>query len=141
MSLDIRRSVDYLATIADVDTSRIAYFGLSWGGALGGIIPAVEPRVRAFILYVAGLGEQRALPEVETLQRLEPPPGRGRATRSLWTGRARRSPEARERPQIPMRADRHAARAASAFHLPPRLRFPSCPRYSIRSRTRASRSS
>jgi dienelactone hydrolase len=64
---DLRRSVDYLATRADVDTSRLAYFGLSWGGALGGIIPAVEPRIRAVVLYVAGLSFQRSLPEVEPI--------------------------------------------------------------------------
>ncbi len=64
---DFRRSVDYLATRADVDTSRLAYFGLSWGGAMGGIIPAVEPRIRTVILYVAGLQMQRSLPEVEPL--------------------------------------------------------------------------
>ncbi len=64
---DFRRSVDYLATRADVDTSRIAYFGLSWGGAMGGIIPAVEPRIRTAILYVAGLAMQRSLPEVEPI--------------------------------------------------------------------------
>jgi dienelactone hydrolase len=62
---DFRRSVDYLATRDDVDTSRIAYYGVSWGGAMGGIIPAVEPRVRAVVLYVAGLGQQRGRPEVD----------------------------------------------------------------------------
>jgi tRNA A-37 threonylcarbamoyl transferase component Bud32/dienelactone hydrolase len=64
---DFRRSVDYLATRADVDTSRLAYYGISWGGHMGGIIPAVEPRVRSVILYVAGLGRTHGLPEVESL--------------------------------------------------------------------------
>jgi dienelactone hydrolase len=64
---DFRRSIDYLATRADVDTSRLAYFGLSWGGVMGGIIPAVEPRIRTAILYVAGLGMQRPLPEADPI--------------------------------------------------------------------------
>ncbi len=64
---DFRRSVDYLATRADVDTSRLAYYGISWGGLLGGIIPAVEPRIRTVVLYVAGLAQQRCLPEVEPI--------------------------------------------------------------------------
>jgi pimeloyl-ACP methyl ester carboxylesterase len=64
---DFRRSVDYLTTRADVDTSRLGYFGLSWGGALGGIIPAVEPRIRNVILYVAGLSMQPNLREVDPI--------------------------------------------------------------------------
>jgi dienelactone hydrolase len=62
---DFRRSVDYLATRADVDTSALAYYGISWGGYLGGLIPAVEPRIKVVLLQVAGLEIQRASPEVE----------------------------------------------------------------------------
>jgi eukaryotic-like serine/threonine-protein kinase len=62
---DLARSIDYAGTRPDLDTGRLAYYGLSWGGALGAILPAVEPRVKANILYVAGLGFQRALPEVD----------------------------------------------------------------------------
>ena len=62
---DFRRSIDYLGTRPDIDTTRLAYYGTSWGGALGGLIPAVEPRVRAVVLLVAGLEFQRSLPEVE----------------------------------------------------------------------------
>lgn len=36
---DARRAVDYLESRADIDTSRIAYFGVSWGGRLGGSFP------------------------------------------------------------------------------------------------------
>jgi eukaryotic-like serine/threonine-protein kinase len=64
---DFKRSVDYLATRADIDTSRLAYYGISWGGVMGGIIPAVEPRIRAVILQVAGLPIQHALPEAEPI--------------------------------------------------------------------------
>ena len=49
----------------DLDASRIAYFGTSWGGQLGAILPAVEKRVRANVLYVAGFCFQRSLPEVD----------------------------------------------------------------------------
>jgi formylglycine-generating enzyme required for sulfatase activity/dienelactone hydrolase len=64
---DFRRSVDYLATRADVDTSRLAYYGISWGGLFGGVIPAVEPRIRTSVLMVAGLAMQRGLPETEPI--------------------------------------------------------------------------
>jgi dienelactone hydrolase len=64
---DLSRTIDYIETRPDLDASRIAYYGLSWGGALGGILPAVEQRLKANILYVAGLGFQRALPEADVI--------------------------------------------------------------------------
>lgn len=67
---DFRRTLDYLATRADIDTAKFAYFGFSWGGYMGGIIPAVEPRVRTSVLYVAGLTMERGRPEVEPVNYL-----------------------------------------------------------------------
>jgi dienelactone hydrolase len=64
---DLGRSLDYVETRPDLDGSRIAYYGLSWGGALGATLPAVEPRIKVNVLYVAGLIFQRALPEVEPI--------------------------------------------------------------------------
>jgi eukaryotic-like serine/threonine-protein kinase len=62
---DYRRTLDYLVTRPDVDSSRIAYFGYSWGGNMGGLIPAIEPRVKAAVLYVAGLTMERGRPEAD----------------------------------------------------------------------------
>jgi dienelactone hydrolase len=64
---DLSRSIDYLETREDIDTDRLAYYGLSWGGAMGGIMPAVEKRFKANVLYVAGMNFQRALPEVDQI--------------------------------------------------------------------------
>jgi dienelactone hydrolase len=64
---DHRRALDYLSTRADVDSSRFAYFGVSWGGLYGGLVPAVEPRIKAVVLYVAGLAMERARPEADVL--------------------------------------------------------------------------
>jgi cephalosporin-C deacetylase-like acetyl esterase len=64
---DLARSIDYLETRQDLDGSRIAYYGLSWGGALGAVLPAVEPRIKVNVLYVAGLSFQHALPEVDII--------------------------------------------------------------------------
>jgi formylglycine-generating enzyme required for sulfatase activity/pimeloyl-ACP methyl ester carboxylesterase len=64
---DLSRTIDYLETRSDLDSSRIAYYGLSWGGAMGAILPAVEPRIKTNILYVAGMNFQRALPEADQL--------------------------------------------------------------------------
>ena len=64
---DLARSIDYLETRDDIDADRIAYYGLSWGGAMGAILPAVERRIKAVVLYVAGLNFQHALPEVDQI--------------------------------------------------------------------------
>lgn len=64
---DLARSLDYVETRTDLDASRIAYYGLSWGGQMGAIMPAVEPRIKANVLYVAGLSFQRALPEADAI--------------------------------------------------------------------------
>jgi formylglycine-generating enzyme required for sulfatase activity/dienelactone hydrolase len=64
---DLRRTIDYLETRPDIDSSRVAYYGLSWGGYLGGLMPAVEPRIKAVVLLVAGLEHQQGLPEVEPI--------------------------------------------------------------------------
>jgi dienelactone hydrolase len=64
---DFRRSVDYLESRPDIDARRLAYYGYSWGGVMGGIIPVVEPRIRTVILCVVGLAQQRALPEVDPI--------------------------------------------------------------------------
>ncbi len=52
---EFRRSIDYLETRSDIDTDKLAYYGFSWGGWLGAVIPAVETRLKASILYVGGL--------------------------------------------------------------------------------------
>ena len=64
---DLRRSIDYLETRSDIDTAKVAYYGVSWGGYLGGLMPAVEPRLKAVVLLVAGLEFQQGLPEVEPI--------------------------------------------------------------------------
>ena len=41
---DFRRSIDYLATRPEIDTGKLAFYGMSWGGWLGTILPAIESR-------------------------------------------------------------------------------------------------
>ena len=64
---DLRRSVDYLESREDIDTDRLAFEGLSWGAAMAPIMIAVEPRIKAGIVVVAGLNFQTSLPEVDEL--------------------------------------------------------------------------
>jgi cephalosporin-C deacetylase-like acetyl esterase len=67
---DLRRSIDYLETRNEIDTDKLAYFGYSWGGYMGSIIPAVEPRIKASVLLVACLEFQHSLPEVDPIHYL-----------------------------------------------------------------------
>jgi dipeptidyl aminopeptidase/acylaminoacyl peptidase len=62
---DLMRSLDYLETRDDIDHENLGYFGFSWGGRMGPLMLAVEPRFKTAVLYVAGLKFQRALPEAD----------------------------------------------------------------------------
>jgi len=61
---DFRRCIDYLETRADVDSNKIAYYGMSAGGWRGGIIPAVEDRVQASVLVAGGFNRNELRPEI-----------------------------------------------------------------------------
>ncbi len=64
---DLSRSLDYVETRKDLDAKRIGLLGVSWGGALGPVLAAVEPRIRAVVLISGGLDFQSTLPEVDPL--------------------------------------------------------------------------
>ena len=67
---DFRRSIDYLETRDDIDADRLAFMGVSWGAAMGPIMMAIEPRLKAGVVVVAGLNFQKALPEVDEIHYL-----------------------------------------------------------------------
>jgi serine/threonine protein kinase/formylglycine-generating enzyme required for sulfatase activity len=52
---DLRRTVDFLDTREDIDSDRLAFYGLSWGGYIGPLLTAIEPRFDASILVAGGL--------------------------------------------------------------------------------------
>ena len=66
---DFRRCVDYLETRPDIDSKKLAYYGFSWGGWFGGIIPAVEERLEVSVLIAAGVGSV-GRPEVNEINYL-----------------------------------------------------------------------
>ncbi len=79
---DLRRSVDYLETRPDIDGRRIAYYGMSWGAALGPIVEAVEDRFKASVLTggaMTGLGR----PEIKDINYV----GRARVPTLMLNGR------------------------------------------------------
>ncbi|MEQ9562009.1 MAG: SUMF1/EgtB/PvdO family nonheme iron enzyme [Woeseiaceae bacterium] len=63
---DYRRTIDYLETRDDIDSDRLAYYGMSWGALMGGIIPAVENRIKTAIILAGGIYES-GLPEANPL--------------------------------------------------------------------------
>ena len=67
---DIIRSVDYLETRADIDTSRLAYYGFSWGARLGGVVLAVDSRFKAAVLASGGLDIRKPQEEVAVVNYL-----------------------------------------------------------------------
>jgi pimeloyl-ACP methyl ester carboxylesterase len=67
---DFSRTLDYLETRQDLRPDRIAFLGASWGGFMGGIVPAVEQRVRVVVLNVGGMVMERSLPEVDQINYL-----------------------------------------------------------------------
>jgi formylglycine-generating enzyme required for sulfatase activity/dienelactone hydrolase len=62
---DLSRSIDYLESRSDINATRLAYLGLSWGGQLGPLMVALEDRIKTCVLVVAGLSGSKRLPEVD----------------------------------------------------------------------------
>ena len=62
---DLRRSLDYLDTRAEIDSSRFGYFGFSWGGLNAAIALAIEDRFKAAALNVPGLLPMATQPVVD----------------------------------------------------------------------------
>jgi uncharacterized protein len=54
--VDLRRGVDLLLSRPEVDPERLAYVGISYGGAMGGLLAGVEDRLKAYALQVGDGG-------------------------------------------------------------------------------------
>jgi dienelactone hydrolase len=53
---DLQRAVDVLRARANVDDDRIAYLGISYGGAMGALFVGIERRLKAAVLVVGDGG-------------------------------------------------------------------------------------
>jgi dienelactone hydrolase len=62
---EVRRSVDYLESRPDIDAGRIAYASRSWGARLASIFLAMEPRLRAAVLFSGGYNLVSRSPEID----------------------------------------------------------------------------
>jgi dienelactone hydrolase len=52
--VDLRRALDLLETLPQVDSKRIGFVGESWGGATGALLAGVDERIKAYVLTYAG---------------------------------------------------------------------------------------
>jgi serine/threonine protein kinase/formylglycine-generating enzyme required for sulfatase activity/cephalosporin-C deacetylase-like acetyl esterase len=66
-SKDLGRSIDYLETRPDIDRSKLAYEGYSWGAAVAPVMVAVEDRIKVCLLILPGFWRQKCMPEVDQL--------------------------------------------------------------------------
>ena len=66
-SKDLGRTLDALEARRDIANDKIAYLGVSMGGQMAAILPAVEPRIKAVVSVSGGFNLQKALPEVEPI--------------------------------------------------------------------------
>jgi formylglycine-generating enzyme required for sulfatase activity/dienelactone hydrolase len=120
---DLRRSIDYLETRDDIDSDRLAYYGMSWGGNWGAIIPAVEQRFEASVLVAAGLiGLGR--PEVADLTYVS----RVRTPTLILSGKYDESfpPETSSRPMLDLMATPPEDKRLILYdtdHIPPRTEY------------------
>jgi dienelactone hydrolase len=56
LMVDLRRAVDLLVGRGDVDPAQLAYVGVSYGGAMGGLLSGLETRLVAYALIVGDGG-------------------------------------------------------------------------------------
>jgi uncharacterized protein len=79
--IDLRRAVDLLMARPDVDPERIAYLGVSYGGMMGGLLAAIDHRLRACVLVVADGG---FVTHVTTPEDLTNPPNEFKQKYGAW---------------------------------------------------------
>jgi len=72
---EFRRTIDYLETRPDIESNNLGYYGVSWGGRMGAIVLAVEPRIKAAVLNQAGInaGDHPDINVVHFLPRVHVP--------------------------------------------------------------------
>jgi predicted esterase/predicted Ser/Thr protein kinase len=66
-SKDMRRGLDYLETRTDIDHSRLAFYGFSWGSKEGPITVALETRFKTAVLADGGCDPGESLPEEDPM--------------------------------------------------------------------------
>ena len=65
LMLDLQRAVDLLLSRPEVNPQCLGYIGVSYGGAMGGLLAGIEQRLKAYVLVVGdgGLVEHTSEPD------------------------------------------------------------------------------
>ena len=66
-SKDLGRTLDYLESRKDVEATKIAFVGYSWGAYIAPVLLTVDDRPKAAVLASGGFVHERALPEAEPI--------------------------------------------------------------------------
>ncbi len=64
---ELSRTIDYAETRKDLNTAKLAYYGLSWGSEVGPVMTAVETRFKTAIFVAGGFDDEATMPEVDPL--------------------------------------------------------------------------
>jgi eukaryotic-like serine/threonine-protein kinase len=64
---DASRAIDYAESRPELDHHKLAYLGFSWGAFMGGLVPAVEPRIQVCVLASGGFEFTPSLPEADVV--------------------------------------------------------------------------
>lgn len=67
---ELRRTIDYVETRSEIDTSALAFFGYSWGGVNGPTAMAQDRRIRVGVINIGLLPPMAATPEVDPVNAL-----------------------------------------------------------------------
>jgi dienelactone hydrolase len=62
---DVRRTIDYLQTRREIDSSSLAYFGYSWGGVNGPVALAQEDRLKVAVIEIGLMPPMPSNPQVD----------------------------------------------------------------------------
>jgi len=64
---DLARPLDYIQTRSELDSNRVAYYGLSWVAALGPVFSVTEPCTKTALWIGGGFGYEETFPEVDPI--------------------------------------------------------------------------
>ena len=63
---EFKKTIDYIDNRKDLDSEYLSYYGVSWGGYMANTLLAIDNRVKAAVLNVAGFCFQETFEEIES---------------------------------------------------------------------------
>ncbi len=67
LSKDVGRAIDFLETRDDIDSEKIAYYGVSWGALVGPMILGVEDRLSLGVFLIPSFYGGGDIPEIKPI--------------------------------------------------------------------------